>query len=108
MHFLNTLFECQIFKFLISEKKMYFFNFKVLCRERDELLALLDVKERGRYLRSRSISEDEAYSEYSSTEVSTVLFQIKIKKYDMQFCFCMYIIILQVVLLFDCNDIWKQ
>lgn len=43
----------------------------MLCRERDELLALLDVKERGRYLRSRSISEDEAYSEYSSTEVKT-------------------------------------
>lgn len=55
---------------------MYFFNFKVLCRERDELLALLDVKERGRYLRSRSISEDEAYSEYSSTEVNTVLLQV--------------------------------
>lgn len=75
---------------------MYFFNFKVLCRERDELLALLDVKERGRYLRSRSISEDEAYSEYSSTEVSTVLFQIKIKKYDMQFCFCMYIHVIYI------------
>lgn len=58
----------------------------MLCRERDELLALLDVKERGRYLRSRSISEDEAYSEYSSTEVKNwILFQINIKKYDMQF-----------------------
>lgn len=44
----------------------------VLCRERDELLALLDVKERGRYLRSRSISEDEAYSEYSSTELAVL------------------------------------
>lgn len=44
----------------------------VLCRERDELLALLDVKERGRYLRSRSVSEDEAYSEYSSTELAVL------------------------------------
>lgn len=75
---------------------MYFLHFKVLCRERDELLALLDVKERGRYLRSRSISEDEAYSEYSSTEVSTVLFQIKFKKYDMQFCFCMHIHVIYI------------
>lgn len=56
------------------KKKLYFLNFKVLCRERDELLALLDVKERGRYLRSRSISEDEAYSEYSSTEVKKLDF----------------------------------
>lgn len=77
------------------KKKLYFLNFKVLCRERDELLALLDVKERGRYLRSRSISEDEAYSEYSSTEVKNwILFQIKIKKYVMQFFY----------LLLDCND----
>lgn len=76
------------------KKKLYFLNFKVLCRERDELLALLDVKERGRYLRSRSISEDEAYSEYSSTEVKNwILFQINIKKYDMQFFY----------LLLDCN-----
>lgn len=53
---------------------MYFFYFKVLCRERDELLVLLDVKERGRYLRFRSILEDEVYSEYSFIEVSIVLF----------------------------------
>ncbi|XP_048746606.2 coiled-coil domain-containing protein 125-like [Ostrea edulis] len=44
----------------------------VLCRERDELLALLDVKERGRYMRSRSVSEDEAYSEYTSTELAVL------------------------------------
>lgn len=58
--------------FLIS---MFYINiatrsFQVLCRERDELLALLDVKERGRYIRSKSVSEDEAYSEYTSTEVN--------------------------------------
>lgn len=44
----------------------------VLCRERDELLALLDVKERGRYIRSKSVSEDEAYSEYTSTELAVL------------------------------------
>ncbi|XP_062578356.1 coiled-coil domain-containing protein 125-like [Saccostrea cucullata] len=43
-----------------------------LSRERDELLALLDVKERGRYMRSRSVSDDEAYSEYSSTELAVL------------------------------------
>lgn len=72
--YLNT---CIGFSSFHLKTNLYFLNFKALCRERDELLALLDVKERGRYLRSRSISEDEAYSEYSSTEVNTVLFQIK-------------------------------
>ncbi len=41
-------------------------------RERDELLALLDIQERERYemLRSQSLTaEEQAYQEYSSSEV---------------------------------------
>ncbi|KAK3095973.1 hypothetical protein FSP39_021526 [Pinctada imbricata] len=43
-----------------------------LSRERDELLALLDVQERNRYLRSRSVSSDEAYCDYTSTELAVL------------------------------------
>ena len=42
---------------------------EALLRERDELLALVDVQERNRYLRSRSISSEEAYCDYTTTEV---------------------------------------
>jgi len=49
-----------------------------LNRERDELIALLDVQEQSRYVRSKSVSStDEEYSSYSSTEV-TVLFNLSV------------------------------
>jgi hypothetical protein len=44
--------------------------FAALARERDELLALLDVKERLKYEQNRqSTPSDEAYSQFSSNEV---------------------------------------
>lgn len=44
-----------------------------LSRERDELLALLDVKERERYMKTCSRSSDDHYSNYSSAEVTYLL-----------------------------------
>ena len=43
-------------------------------RERDELLALLDIKERNKYEKSHSQSSDEEFSQYSTIEVC--LFQL--------------------------------
>ncbi|XP_069140179.1 coiled-coil domain-containing protein 125-like isoform X2 [Argopecten irradians] len=44
-----------------------------LCRERDELIALLDVQERGKYSKSKSSSsDDQEYSQYTSAELAVL------------------------------------
>ncbi|KAJ8316832.1 hypothetical protein KUTeg_004736 [Tegillarca granosa] len=43
-----------------------------LDRERDELLALLDVHERSRYMKSRSRTSDDGYFDYTSTELAVL------------------------------------
>ncbi|XP_046554234.1 coiled-coil domain-containing protein 125-like isoform X2 [Haliotis rubra] len=43
-----------------------------LARERDELLALLDVKEKLKYERTRSTASDEDYGTYSSAELAVL------------------------------------
>ncbi|XP_052099279.1 coiled-coil domain-containing protein 125-like [Mytilus californianus] len=45
---------------------------KGLSRERDELLALLDVKERERYMKTCSRSSDDHYSNYTSAEIAVL------------------------------------
>lgn len=46
-----------------------------MTRERDELLALLDVQEKMKYVKTHNNAEDEndKYSSFSSTEVCIVL-----------------------------------
>nr|KAG5707804.1 hypothetical protein BaRGS_015964 [Batillaria attramentaria] len=43
-----------------------------VIRERDELLALLDIKERSRYENSHSQSSEEEYGQYSTMEGKTL------------------------------------
>lgn len=43
-----------------------------LSRERDELIALLDVQERGKYAKSKSASSEEEYSQYTSAELAVL------------------------------------
>ncbi|XP_076469765.1 coiled-coil domain-containing protein 125-like isoform X2 [Babylonia areolata] len=43
-----------------------------LRQERDELLALLDIKERAKYERSHSQLEEEHFSQYSTTELAVL------------------------------------
>ncbi|XP_033757073.1 coiled-coil domain-containing protein 125-like isoform X2 [Pecten maximus] len=44
-----------------------------LCRERDELVALLDVQEREKYSKSKSTSsDDQEYSQYTSAELAVM------------------------------------
>ncbi|CAC5383379.1 unnamed protein product [Mytilus coruscus] len=45
---------------------------KGLSRERDELLALLDVKERERYMKTCSRSSDDHYNNYTSAEIAVL------------------------------------
>lgn len=47
----------------------YYTYFPALGRERDELLALLDIKERAKYKDCHSRSQQEEYDLFSTTEV---------------------------------------
>ena len=48
----------------------YLHVFSAVERENDELLALLDIQERSKYEKSRSISSEDEYCTYNSTEVN--------------------------------------
>ena len=48
-------------------------SFSAVVRERDELLALLDVQERMRFESLRSQSSDDDFYNFSSTEVTTIM-----------------------------------
>ncbi|XP_060071290.1 coiled-coil domain-containing protein 125-like [Ylistrum balloti] len=60
-----TVFQLQMFELKAARSQNL-----CLCRERDELIALLDVQERGKYSKSKSTSsDDQEYSQYTSAEV---------------------------------------
>ena len=43
--------------------------FTAVERENDELLALLDIQERAKYEKSKSVSSEDEYCTFNSTEV---------------------------------------
>ncbi|XP_074641952.1 coiled-coil domain-containing protein 125-like isoform X2 [Tubulanus polymorphus] len=60
-------------------------------RERDELLALLDVQERMKYERNRTSQSDDAYSDFSSNEVYlAVLGACNCRQTNPEPCGCAY------------------
>ncbi|ESO89809.1 hypothetical protein LOTGIDRAFT_124546, partial [Lottia gigantea] len=58
-----------------------------LCRERDEILALMDVKEKLKYEKSKSQSAEDQYGNFSATELA-VLGACRCRGSDPQPCGC--------------------
>lgn len=71
-NFEAIIYQSHFDSYIISNFK-FFFQI-ALMRERDELLALLDVQERQRYEATRSQSSDDSeYSSFTSTEVNNTI-----------------------------------